>query len=213
MRTYWQEKEEHETGNVLEPLDERDLYPHMFSAGGIMEPAMLKQYEAAHRQARQPYYPPIPAWLAGQPVLYAAFIPNGDVVTLGPLGSFAGKEELDRRQWDDLWALFERGFYRYSPAGELLDAYLTEHYDWERLYFDGREAVRVDAEARGKQVLDRAGFLIIRDTETGTPEAVYDYDGTPLPPGEPPVRLQHYCELLRWETIRGLCDPEALASP
>ena len=190
------------TGDLRQETHARGADRGHLSAGGVMEPQLLQQMNAARWDIEAQYYPTIPAWLAEQPVYYAALIPNGDVVTLGELGSRPADGGGFPAEYYAKDAV--RTFYRYSADGVLIGQRAAADWDWQSMYFPQRKALLDDAKARGLETEDELGYFIVRKPAGGAIEAVFDFDGRPVDPGQPLIRGKMYCSLIDWDTIAQL---------
>lgn len=156
------------------------------NAGGVPASETIAALEQARWELLAPLYPPVPDWLAEQPVHYTVFMPNGDVLTYGPLGS--RRPEHGEHGWRDAanWAEGTRGWFRYSAAGELLGQHFTEGFDWAMLYNPQLEVQKLHAQSLGLKAHEWNGFLIAyesgADGGVGDPRYAFDYDGSPVEP-------------------------------
>jgi hypothetical protein len=103
-------------------------------------PAELKAYKQETRERwKAASLPPIPAWLGSRPPLRAIFMPNGDVVTYGPLNlHYAPRLPEQADDWRPLDVPAGEIWYRYSAAGRLLGQHGPEHVygnPWFSLYW------------------------------------------------------------------------------
>ena len=173
---------------------------YSLKVGGVMPEEMLAGYEAACKAPIESGFPVVPAWLAGVPVLMVVFVPNGDIVTLGPLG-YRNAENYVLAFQPQAWGEDERAWYRYDAAGNLLDSYATKGDDWQALYYPQWNTLKTNALDTGLEARDSYGYLVISDPATGECKAVFDYDGMPVDPNSPVDRPWGYCTALYWGKV------------
>jgi hypothetical protein len=149
---------------------------HSIQSMGAMDFDMQHRMQLAEDAVLGEYMPEIPQWLARGAPEWAMILPDGEVVTCGPVGSVnpltlePGAEQNDR-------------FYRYTPEGAFVDS--TEPGQlWLQLFWD---ADRVIAKYNSDKVfcIDRNGYLVIISTDTRKTVALYDLDGTRLNTSHP----------------------------
>jgi len=184
---------------------------YQLPAGGVMPDEIHAGYVKALSSPAITRQILVPDWLATAPVHYVLFVPNGDIITLGPLG-FRTEENADT-PLEELWADTPRAFYRFSPEGELLGTHETLGWDWQALYYPQWQALWTNATDSGLQARDRSGYLVIGDPATDTIKAVFDYDGTPIDPNGPVLRCYRYCRMHYWKSIEELVRVPAKGEP
>jgi hypothetical protein len=147
---------------------------HMISMTGKMDPAMEEQLSASIGRVWAERYPAIPAWLADAPALRSMVLPNGDVVTLGELGSgvTTGGKRVSGAQ----------PYFRYSPEGEMLGQTLPGEM-WQALYVKDWTAAVLLEQLKAKRLprIER-GCTVFFDRESNAVGAVYSFDGQALAP-------------------------------
>jgi hypothetical protein len=164
------------------PQEER----YYFWAAGVLPQELRDLRERASWQAQARRYPPIPAWLGENPPIQTVFVPNGEILTLGPLGLHI--EDPRGSQY----SFYPQGedWYRYSADGRLLEIHPIHSnmggHDWVNVYTDMnalRERVKTDAQVQqltSHQLM--GGYIAFIDT-SGEPE-----DWWLLDPGQRPER-------------------------
>lgn len=175
-----------------------DKDAHYITGAGPADQAMLYRYRSQIDEVCAPYYRRIPDWLGSNSPLAAVLLPNGEVVTQGPLGSGMKKDTppdtpAGNQQPSTAAKAGGRssgngpnqGWYRYDATGKQLG--FTTKPAWWFLYYDA--AAR--ALPPGKMTSRRDGYTIFTDPATGAVTSVYDYDGTKLDAVEPPLRDLH----------------------
>lgn len=170
-----------------------------FSAGGVIPAELQAQMDSAKRRSLNAQLPALPDWLAANPPAALVLLPNGEIVTMGPLGGYDAEQPY--RRIKDL-PEEQRGWFRYSAEGKLLDQYMHAGYDWVRLYHDEHEFIKTNAEASGLVCSEPLGFLIVRDGEDGPIRSIYDYDGTQLNVDQPLYRNADLCTVKYWANVR-----------
>lgn len=178
-------------------------YPYEFWAVGVFPPEISKQQSESYYDKEAPNMPHIPAWLGRNPPLQTVFVPNGEIVTYGPLGL-----HIDRPAGSISWnAEYAPGeyWYRYSAEGKLLTTQKSraEHHgpplmdDWQDVYANWpafeknlRDQGILDFSftqlSKGGRVLVRMDHLpdpVMPNSYTSRLREVlgaYDYAGSPL---------------------------------
>jgi len=199
QRVVWEEERDREAAYDRRLPWPLPASPAMLGCGGQMPDDLAAKYERAKWEVERTTYPRLPDWLMSQPVFGVIFLPDGSLVTHGPLGCRpAGAEKMDRKL---VWAGIERGFFHYSAKGELLDKYLTDGYDWEQMFDPAHNQRIADAKARGLKFDTRDGYLLIMDPVGGWLKEGYDYDGKRLDLYQPLLRPTHCCRYIWWTTL------------
>ncbi|MCC7476981.1 hypothetical protein IT575_00865 [bacterium] len=185
-------------------------YSFSLSAGGLMPAdmqALLYEAQQDQLEAKGLAFPRVPAWLMEQPVERAAFAPNGDVITYGPLGSYNPDLTLEygnQRRTES----FDEQYHRYGPDGQELAA-LPSATPACALYNLALLQRFSDLEASGMHWNSFAGVTLVRDAQSREVTEAYDWDGTPLPLDQPrcghplAMRWWDYNELLRMYEAQG----------
>jgi hypothetical protein len=149
---------------------------HSIQAMGAMDFDMQHRMQLAEDAVLGEYLPEIPQWLVRGAPEWAMILPDGEVVTRGPVGSM---EQLAPAAAADQFECY----YRYSPEGVLVDK--TELGQlWLQLFWD---ADRVIAKYNSDKVyfVDRNGYLVVISTDTRKTAALYDLDGSRLNTSHP----------------------------
>jgi hypothetical protein len=166
-------------------------------AAGVRDPELERQ----HSEEGWPYtasrYPVVPGWLGEHLPLHTVFVPNGDILTYGPLGLNA--VDADGKPTDNRPG---ESWYRYDRAGRLLGVHQlpldrSRAYTWPplpdwRLIYNSNIAQVLESQPVMSRFTDSvSGYTVIIDT-AGLPEnwwssseprnhnikAVYEYDGS-----------------------------------
>ena len=148
--------------------------PHCYnviSAYGIMDQGMSAQQQQDELAVRAGNLPQIPAWLADQTPLQVMVLPDGEVVTLGKLGSAPDASRAG-------------SYYRYSKDGVEL-GHTAPGAEWWTLYFAGFDALR-QAHEKDSYWEEDLGCVQRFNSTSGQVRELYDYHGTRLPGVKPP---------------------------
>jgi hypothetical protein len=180
-----------------------------FAGGGIMPAELQLQLDDALKRTHplQPI-PPVPDWLAAAPPYSVIFVPNGDVLTYGELGSWQeGWDKLPKEQ-----RKAAGGWYRYSSSGELLGQVTGQGSGILQLYNPLAPSLEMSGKAQGFQVESPAGYLIWRQPveKGGAAVAAWDYDGTPLDLSRPLKRAPGMWSSYTWEEVKYKLEAEQL---
>jgi hypothetical protein len=178
---------------------------YSFMAGGIMPEDVRAQFAQALASELPSEVPPdVPQWLEAQPVFAVIFLPGGEVVTRGALGSWTDEsihyEQTENRtvykrpQADDGW-------YRYSANGEFLGKVVGPTAQWQQLYNPQMATLQMSAQSQGYQV-DGDGRYTLWRKPTGEAVAAWDYDGTPVPLDKPLLTDPGQFKYWRWEDLQ-----------
>jgi hypothetical protein len=156
-------------------------------AKGNPELDMLTEMDAALDAIAAKFYPPVPDWLAARPPKGAMLYPNGDVITLGELGSGESGGKLHH--------IVNETIYRYDSAGVMVNQTNSSPF---YLYYDLQEG----GELEGFLTNRKDGVYILTNRDSGAPLSYWSFDGKRLPDGaEPPVGDSHPFELLRMDWL------------
>ncbi|MCC7476982.1 hypothetical protein IT575_00870 [bacterium] len=173
-----------------------------FDAGGVMEPALLEEYGRENLRAVLRTMPPIPDWLMQSAVRDAIFMPNGDVITWGPLGSWdpdAEKENKERKlaNWADT-------YYRYNSAGELQSSLPRMAGPLSALYNLGMVQVYETASTLGYEASGGPGVLIYRDKESKQIISAWDWQGNAVDFSQPIHPVPGCSRRFEWDYLWNL---------
>jgi hypothetical protein len=171
-------------------------------AAGAMDQAMI---DDGHRTAdliTGGFYLPVPDWLVADPPVSAMLLPNGEVVTEGPLGS--GAEDGSGTQLDPgagkakgCCGGSDLGYFRYARDGQLIR---STKKSWWDLYYDSEVE---GGYPPGNMTIRGDGYVVFKD-DGGAVLSAYDYDGSPLGAIDPRPRDIHGFSALRPPHIRAL---------
>lgn len=188
---------------------------YVVNAWGLMDDDVRRAMLQAKWDVFGPDYPSVPDWLHAQPVVGVVFAPNGELATLGPLGS---RPESGAPRWafgmPELWQTVEPAWCRYSANGELLgkspfDAPSARPF-WaphQVVWFSGFRELAQEWLAERGNWQDFAGYMLFYESwEQGTPlHAAYDFDGTLLALEDPlPQRSIRFSQRLDWQEVSEL---------
>lgn len=187
--------EEAQKNRTEESFDQDALY---ITGAGPADKDILYRYRSQIDEVCAQYYPRIPDWLGSNPPLAAILLPNGEVVTQGPLGNGMNKATPPEAPIGNDQPSAKaspagsgsgnnsnQGWYRYDATGKQLG--FTAKPAWWFLYYDAN----AHGLPAGKMTSRRDGYTIFTDPTTGAITSVYDYDGTRLDAVEPPLRDLH----------------------
>lgn len=142
----------------------------IWSFGNIDE-ELWQRMERATGVAQAPAVAPIPRWLADNPPMWVMFIPDNEIITLGPLGS-----------WDDEEVLSTGAWYRFSADGELLGQTTPYQQWWFEIFFPEFRQIWEDLGGIPDiQFTDMEGIISFHQQDTMAGLAVYSYKGEPDP--------------------------------
>ncbi len=170
-----------------------------FQAGGVMEPELQAAYNREGYRAVLKTLPAIPDWLMRAPVREALFMPNGDVITWGPLGSWdpdSSKDSKERKlpSWDDT-------YYRYNSAGELQSSLPRKTGPLSALYNLGMVQVYETANTLGYEAAGGPGVLIYKDKESKQIVSAWDWQGNALDFSQPIHPIRGCSHRLEWDYL------------
>ncbi len=179
----------------------------IFQAGGVMPADMRRRLEAARARLRSQGKITVPDWLIAQPVGSAAFAPNGDIITFGPLASIdpaLPAEPPEARQLPSYVA----AYYRYDSSGNLLGT-LPAAANPSTAIFDITLLQRwEEASAIGQGCYEMYGVFQVTDPLSGSTLAAYDWDGTRLDVTQPLLPRLPFFDWFSWEDLQALYDTQ-----
>jgi hypothetical protein len=182
--------------------DCRNTYAVEYLANGVMPRELFEAHKCSQFSVWADYYMPVPQWLAVGPPRGAMLYTNGDVITVGLLGS--GEILVPRGEKGEgcCGGSSDWPLCRYDRNGNLI---CTTNYTWLNLYMDNLES---GDRPEGHMRQTDQWYFIFRD-DTGVILSVYDYDGTKLPgTDEPPSRDVHPFVLLNPDQIQHLYEAQ-----
>ncbi|MBN2081913.1 hypothetical protein JW859_06850 [bacterium] len=141
---------------------------HSFQSIGLMDPDMQRTMQDGITAIKAEFLPQIPDWLAEAPPAWAMVLPDGRIVTQGPvgqLGMFVPPEDTFQS-------------FLYAPDGSLLKRTEDAIY-WQELFFDAG-AVFDKYNHDTTYIYEDNGYLVVIDRENNRRAAVYDFDGKRL---------------------------------
>jgi hypothetical protein len=186
---------EHARQGFNDAFDIKHIAPFAVQAAGTMPDEMKERMRLAVHGMKSTFYLPVPDWLAAEPPIWAMLVPNGDVITYGPLGSGHAEHE-----GEGCCGGSGESYYRYSTSGELLR---TSPVFWWDTYLDDIEYEYPEGSRKNR--LD--GYFYFTDTEADEILSVWDWDGTQLElPILPPMRDVHPFMSHTPTQIKGLFD-------
>jgi hypothetical protein len=176
MRLWWQEYYEWQYSSEPIAETESDGCEFHFSVYGEVDPEMDRRMHRMQMEALAPLTPQIPQWLAENPPSNCSFLPNGEVLVEGELGT--GVKSKPRP--GGVSVVPDTVFSRYSPTGKLLGRVEPGQYWWE-LYFDNwLSVVELYDIPNTHYAFSNEGVVEIFD-ESMNRTAVYSFEGGVLP--------------------------------
>ncbi len=172
--------------------DASQAYPVAATASGYMPAELYQAWQQELWNVSAAYYNAVPEWLVQDPPVMALLLPNGDVITLGDLGSAKtiSLEQLNSKDHEQ----DAPPFYRYSAGGKLLGQ--SDAFWWDLYLEPGSPA------ATAQHIKQRNDGYFYELDEQGGIKAIYDYDGAVLPStAEPAPRDYHAFMLLRADQL------------
>ena len=160
-----------------------------FYSAGAMSDELYEAVKHMTFEVMADYCPPVPGWLASATYERAAFAPNGDVITVGPVNldndEATGSDQANSSETTscDGGAVCDVVFYRYDANGLLLGA--------DKLFLNTYEGLSPGQYSAPVMDVRRDGVVTFAD-DNGVIVAVYDYDWTDLGKVIPPMRDLHY---------------------
>jgi hypothetical protein len=165
--------------------------------GGRMDTAQREAYERYRWSCIAAFVPDIPTWLASAPVDKAVLLDNGEVVTLGPLGSGSGEVDhlaaVGPEGPDEIW-------YRYSADGTLL-AEGEAGRSWAQFYSPALEVLELRAVEHSWAVVCIDELILLRGRNDNAPGECYDWEGRPVEFSTELFDDSLDNEVLSWETL------------
>ncbi|MCC7476979.1 hypothetical protein IT575_00855 [bacterium] len=139
---------------------------------GVMSEEMKQQLAARRSELWAEKYPRIPEWLAEKPAIRNMVMPNGDVVTLGPLGSALPSTDASASAFAK-----PQAYHRYGPDGTLLGQTLIGEM-WQALYVpDWTAKVLVEQLKAQRLPSVRRGCTVFEKRDTREIGVIFSYDG------------------------------------
>lgn len=179
-----------------------------FAAVGEMEDTMWSAMESAIDMLVEPYFPPIPEWVASALPRKAILLPEGYVAALDGLGSWspadtgesnchcgptsAGPADLvTSTDGSRVLAREPEHWYLYDPSGRVLD---DGPMGWWMLMYRSKHGDQWPA-GMGDTALD--GYTELTDTDSGEVISAWGWDANQTQPGvDPAPRDRHYFRIL-----------------
>jgi hypothetical protein len=111
----------------------------------------------------------------------------------------------------------------YSPTGDTLGV-VNNAEEARRFFAKNYDDIVAQANAKGWDVVDHNGYIVLRDRENRKVQAVFDWDGKPVELSTELAPRPYYFTPLRWENIAPVAvqqrkvpmagrEPGAQASP
>jgi hypothetical protein len=198
---------------------------YQFNANGELDDAQWTQFMAEKLRLTLALYPTAPDWLASQPAAHVVFVPNGDIVTYGPLGSF--DTAPDTKYADRFKAGATAPWYVYGADGQLKGT-VPSGGEWVQFYrSDALKAQLAADTAAGRFVNVVDGITVVFAGPTYTTDAnhyihwvepqpalvaAYAWDGTPLDTAQPLTLPDYHNVTLDWHAVQWAHAASALAA-
>lgn len=178
----------------------------VYAVGSL--PAELQEFEGRQWSQLNPAdYPPIPAWLGENPPLETVFVPNGEILCVGPLGLRYTEDADDRLNFERNRGLLT---YRYDLEGRLLGSYDLDPRrggEWMLIYWPQMDSVLNSYSGNNlSRHVGEGTFAVVKEDLAamlpGSPTptqpdreilACFDYDGTIIDPNQPLMRRYKRC--------------------
>jgi len=185
MLEYAKLREEAEGNNTFREFKDSIYTLH---GAGVIDKALRDRYFDEVDKIRARYFPLIPNWVASSPPRAAMLLPNGDVLTHGPLGEGGDKNEPCCGDYD---------YFRYNSNGDQVGD--SKRGVWWLLYLDTNSYPM----PAGDFEFRKDGYILFKDPMTGDVLSLWDYNGTRLDERlTPPPRDCHYFTWLPVTLIR-----------
>jgi hypothetical protein len=156
----------------------RDTFPFRFNAAGAMDPALLKATRTAFAQARAPYLPKVPKWLAESPAEWSIILPDGRVV----MEAWTRGDEWEPPGFSDFVVPDSStyGWWLFDEQGNMLAATLPESY-WFEATFPAFRAAAINYSQPYLNVIEKYGHIHLysMDQVAHKTYANFNWDGTP----------------------------------
>jgi len=140
------------------------------------------KFRAAQLEAAAKVLPSVPTWVDALHPATFEMLPNGAIIV--PTGDAGGKTTVTV----------------YSPTGDTLGV-VNNAEEWHKFFANNYNDIIAQANAKGWDVVEHNGYIMLRNRETRKVEAVFDWDGKPV---ELTTELQprpYYFTPLRWDNV------------
>jgi len=153
-----------------------------FTYTAPMSDEQYAKFRAAQIAAAAKVLPPVPQWVEGLHPATFEMLPNGAIIV--PTGDAGGKTTVTV----------------YSPTGDALGV-VNNAEEWHKFFAKNYDDIVSQATAKGWDVVEHNGYLVLRNRETRKVEAVFDWDGKPVKLTSELQTRPYYFTPLRWENV------------
>jgi hypothetical protein len=160
-------------------IDENGDYRYVYVTAP-MDDELAIRIEAERMAAYARAIPPVPTWLRDVPRENVLFLPNGEVAVEPPASG-------------GVWM-------RYDAAGNVV-ATSQPGQSWRSLFAKNYDTIVEDAQAQGLDIVEKDGFIVLRDKSSRKVVASYDFDGTPVPIDQMATPRPFYFTPMRWSNL------------
>jgi len=150
-----------------------------------MTEAEYKKFRAAQLEVAAQLLPPIPTWVEALHPTSFMLLPNGGVVV--PVTGAADTGDSTT-------------VTVYGPTGEAVGT-ASSLAEYHKFFAKNYDTIVAQARAKGWDVVEHNGYIVLRSRDTRKVQAVFDWDGKPV---ELTTELQprpYYFTPLRWEGV------------
>lgn len=153
-----------------------------FTYTAPMSEAEYKKFREAQIEAAARILPPVPTFVEKLHPATFTLLPNGAIIV--PSGDAGGKTTVTV----------------YSPTGDTLGV-VNNAEEWHKFFAKNYDDIVAQANAKGWDVVEHNGYLVLRDRENRKVQAVFDWDGKPIELATELAPRPYYFTPLRWENI------------
>jgi len=147
-----------------------------------MTDAEYKQFRAAQLAAAAKVLPTIPSWVDQLHPATFELLPNGGVLV--PVGDAGGATTVTV----------------YSPTGDKLGVVQNQE-GWHKYFADNYDDIVSQAKAKGWDVVENNGYIVLRDRASRKIQAVFDWDGKPVELTTEMQQRPYFFTPLRWDNV------------
>ncbi len=143
---------------------------------GEVDPGVAKRMHRMEMEEAAPHIRPVPKWLAENPPLECLFLPRGEVIGVGELGTGADSKPRP----GGFTVVPEHVYYRYSAQGLQLDKTELGEQWWELYFFNWKGIAEKYDIPNTHLAVQEDGIIEIVDLSFNR-KAIYQYIGSDLP--------------------------------
>jgi len=147
-----------------------------------MDDAEYKKFRLAQIAAAAKVLPAIPTWVDQLHPATFDMLPNGAVLV--PVGDAGGATTVTV----------------YSPTGDKLGVVQNQE-GWHKYFAKNYDDIVSQAKAKGWDVVEHNGYIVLRDRASRKIQAVFDWDGKPVKLATEMQQRPYFFTPLRWENI------------